>query len=96
MLGLVDEGVIGVPRLIELLTIGAARCFGLDAEGVGHLSVGAPADVTILDLDVRWTIDRAKLRSKSKNTPYHGRAVRGRAAMTIVDGRVVYEVGGNS
>ena len=96
MLGIVDEGVIGVPRLIELFTYGAARCFGLEAEGVGHLSVGAPADVTILDLDVRWTIDRAKLRSKSKNTPFHGRAVRGRAAMTIVDGRVVYEVGGNS
>jgi dihydroorotase len=96
MLGIVDEGVIGVPRLIELLTIGAARCFGLDAEGVGHLTPGVPADVTILDLDVRWTIDRAKLRSKSKNTPYHGRAVRGRATMTIVDGRVVYEVGGNS
>jgi dihydroorotase len=96
MLEIVDEGVIGVPRLIELLTIGAARCFGLDAEGVGHLSVGAPADLAVLDLDHRYTIDRTKLRSKSKNTPYHGRAVRGRVTTTVVDGRIVYEVGGNS
>jgi dihydroorotase len=96
MLEIVDEGVIGVPRLIELLTIGAARCFGLDAEGVGHLSPGAPADLVVLDLDYRYTIDRAKLRSKSKNTPYHGRAVRGRVLTTLVDGRIVYEVGGNS
>jgi dihydroorotase len=96
MLEIVDEGVIGVPRLIELFTIGAARCFGLDAEGVGHLSVGAPADLAVLDLDHRYTIDRTKLRSKSKNTPYHGRAVRGRVTTTIVDGRIVYEVGGNT
>jgi dihydroorotase len=96
MLEIVDEGVIGVPRLIELLTIGAARCFGLDAEGAGHLSVGAPADLVVLDLDHRYTIDRTKLRSKSKNTPYHGRAVRGRVTTTLVDGRIVYEVGGNS
>jgi dihydroorotase len=96
MLEIVDEGVIGVPRLNELLTIGAARCFGLDAEGAGHLSVGAPADLVVLDLDHRYTIDRTKLRSKSKNTPYHGRAVRGRVTTTLVDGRIVYEVGGNS
>ncbi len=96
MLGIVDEGVISLARLIELLTIGAARCFGLDAEGVGHLSLGGPADLVVLDLEHRYTIDRAQLRSKSKNTPYHGRAVRGRVRTTIVDGRIVYEVGGNS
>jgi dihydroorotase len=90
-LGLVERGVITLPRLVELYTIGAARCFDLDARGLGHLGVGAAGDVTVIDPSAAWTIDRARLRSKSKNTPFHGRAVRGRAILTVMNGRVVYD-----
>jgi dihydroorotase len=89
--GIVREGVIDLRRMVELFTIGAARCFGLDAEGVGHLTPGVPADVTLLDLDARYTLERSMLRSKSKNTPYAGQPMQGRAAMTIMGGRVVFD-----
>jgi dihydroorotase len=93
MLELVGRGVVTLPKLVELFTWGAARCFGLDDEGVGHLGLGAPADLAVLDTDTAWTIDRRALRSKSKNTPFHGRAVRGRAIVTVLGGRVVHEAG---
>jgi dihydroorotase len=94
MLEMVDEGVIGLPKLIDLFTHSAARCFELDREGVGHLSPGVPADLVVLDTEARYTIDRATFQSKSKNTPFHGRAVRGRAALTVLGGRVVHEAEG--
>jgi dihydroorotase len=60
-------------------------------EGAGSLAVGALADITIIDPDVRWTVDRHKMQSKSHNTPYHGREVQGRAVMTLVGGRAVFD-----
>jgi dihydroorotase len=91
LMGLCDEGALDVPRMIELLTSRPAACFGLDREGVGSLALGAPADVVVLDLDRRWTIDRAAFRSKARNTPFHGRSVRGRALLTLVGGKVVHD-----
>ena len=55
-----------------------------------HKAPGAPADITILAPDLPVTIDRAKLISKSKNTPYHGWSFKGGVAATIVGGKVVY------
>jgi dihydroorotase len=55
-----------------------------------------PADLVVLDSDFRYTIDRKKLHSKSKNTPFHGRAVHGRAELTVLGGRVVHEVEGHA
>jgi dihydroorotase len=89
VLGLVAEGVIGLARAVALLTSGPARCFGLAA---GVLAEGAPADVTVIDLDRAWTIDRDRLASRSRNTPYHGRAVRGRALLTLVGGTVAHDL----
>ncbi len=91
LLELVKEGVIDVKRMIELFTIRPARCFALDRDGVGALAVGGPADLTVLDLDRAWKIDRAKLRSKSRNTPFHGRDVRGKAVLTFMNGRVSHD-----
>lgn len=56
----------------------------------GSLAVGAPADITILAPDLSVTVDKAKLVSKSKNTPYHGWSFTGGVAATIVGGRTVY------
>ncbi|HTM20898.1 MAG TPA: dihydroorotase, partial [Kofleriaceae bacterium] len=93
-LALVRDGVIDLPRLVRLFTSGPARIFGLDKEGVGSLAIGAPADLCVIDPDARWAIDRERSRSRSKNTPFHGWDVRGRALLTLVAGRVVHEVGG--
>jgi dihydroorotase len=90
-LELVEQGIITLPRMVELLTWGAVRCFGLEQQGLGHLGVGAHGDVSVIDPDARWTLDRARLRSKSKNTPFHGRAMHGRAILTVMGGRVVYD-----
>jgi dihydroorotase len=84
---LVGAGVIGLPRLVEMMSVNPARI--LNVQG-GSLAPGAVADITIIDPDLRVTIDRAALQSKSKNTPYHGWTFTGGVAATIVGGRVVY------
>jgi dihydroorotase len=84
---LVHTGLIRVSRLIELLSTNPARILRVPG---GSLAVGAPADVTILAPDLIVTISAARLRSKSKNTPFDGWTLRGGVAATIVGGRVVY------
>jgi dihydroorotase len=84
---LVHRGLIRLPRLIELMSVNPARI--LRVQG-GSLAEGAIADVTILAPDLTVTIDRARMRSRSKNTPFHGWSFRGGVAATIVGGRVVY------
>ena len=84
---LVHAGLIRLPRLIELLSVNPARILRIPG---GTLAVGAPADITILAPDLQVTIDRAALRSRSKNTPFHGWTLRGGVAATIVAGRVVF------
>ena len=86
-LALVRDGVLSLPQLLASLTVHPARVLQLDIAG---LVPGAPADVTVIDPQCRWTLDRAQLRSRSRNTPFHGWELIGRAAWTIVDGRVVY------
>ena len=82
---LVHAGVLTWPEMLAKMTVNPARVLGLDR---GTLAVGAPADVTLIDPDERWTIDKNAFRSKSRNTPYHGWPVRGRAVATIVGGEV--------
>lgn len=84
---LVHGGHLRLPRLVELMSVNPARIIGVVG---GALSEGAPADMTILAPERMVTIDRARLRSKSKNTPYHGWTFRGGVAATIVGGRVVF------
>jgi dihydroorotase len=84
---LVHSGLLTLSRLIELMSVNPARI--LKVAG-GSLAAGGPADITILAPDLQVTIDRARLRSRSKNTPFHGWTLRGGVAGTIVAGRVVY------
>ena len=84
---LVHAGVIGLARLIELLSVNPARILGVPG---GSLAEGAPADVTILAPDLAVTVSAARMRSKSRNTPFDGWHLRGGVAATIVGGRVVY------
>jgi dihydroorotase len=58
----------------------------------GSLAPGGPADVTIVDPDLRFTLEPADSRSVSRHSPFWGRPLQGRATHTIVDGRVVHEL----
>ncbi len=83
---LVHGGILPLSRVIALLSTEPARVMGIPG---GSLAEGSPADVTLLDLDAETTIDRTRMRSKSRNTPFHGWTLKGRAAGTIVGGRRV-------
>ena len=87
---LVDDGVIGWPRLVELLTRTPAALCGLDQHGLGTLREGSPGDVTVIDPDLEWTIDVSAFASKSRNCPFDGWKVKGRAVATIVGGKVMH------
>jgi len=84
---LVHPGLLGVSRLVELLSTNPARILNVPG---GTLAAGAPADVTILAPNLAVTVRRADLRSKSKNTPFDGWQLTGGVAATIVAGRGVY------
>ena len=83
---LVRSGILTLPRLVELFSSGPARLLGVPG---GTLRVGAVADVTLFDPDAELTVEPAAFRSKSRNTPFAGWTVRGRAVGTIVGGRPV-------
>lgn len=85
---LITPGVIGWMRLVEMMTVEPARLCGLDARGLGRLAVGGPADITLIDPEAEWTISLSDLAGKSRNTPFLGRRVRGRAVGTIVGGAI--------
>jgi dihydroorotase len=82
---LVEPGHLTWPQLIAKLTINPARVLGIDR---GTLAPGAVADVTVIDPAAEWTIDPARFRSKSRNCPFAGWKVRGRAEVVIVAGKV--------
>jgi len=85
----VKEGVIDLPTMVDRMSCQPARAFNLPG---GTLVEGAPADVTVFDLDMAWTVDPAKFLSKSRNTPFAGWDLTGRPCFTIVDGRVVWSL----
>lgn len=85
---LIDPGHLTWPKLIAKLTSGPAQILGL--EGRGTLATGVDADVTVIDPEVRWTVDPNRFRSKSRNTPLAGRTMRGRCKLAIVGGEIRY------
>lgn len=93
---LIDDGVLDWPSLLTMMTINSAQLVGLDARGLGSLSLGGLADITIIDPDLEWTIDPADFASRSRNSPFGGWKVTGRAIVTIVAGRVCREIGSRS
>ncbi|MEK6744902.1 MAG: dihydroorotase [Nitrospirota bacterium] len=84
-LKLVQEGVLTMSQLIERMSAAPARI--IKSAG-GTLSAGAVADITIIDPDVEWTVDASQFKSRSKNTPFGGWKLKGRAVQTIVGGRL--------
>jgi len=84
-----EKKAIDLARLVELYTVNPAKLLGLDR---GTLSVGAVADVTLIDPDLEWTVDRNSSFSLARNTPFHGREIKGRATRTLVAGKTVWKL----
>jgi dihydroorotase len=84
---LLHRGIVTLPRLIELLSVNPAKILNIPG---GSLAEGGPADISILAPDLAVTVDVARMKSKSKNTPFNGWELRGGVAATIVGGQVVY------
>ena len=89
VLDLVRSGEITPLELVRRLSTNPARIL---ARPGGSLAVGSVADVVVVDPERRWTYDPSKGYSKSRNSPWAGKALEGRAVATIVDGRLVYHV----
>ena len=80
---------IDIVRLIEMYTDEPARLLKID---VGGLSPGATADVTVIDPDLEWTVRVDKFESASRNSPFDGWKLKGRAVRTIVGGKTVWKL----
>jgi dihydroorotase len=88
MTALVDKNLLMPADLVEKMSINPNKILGLPG---GTLSVGAAADITIIDPKAPWTVHAETFFSKSRNTAFEGLQLKGYAAYTILDGRVVFE-----
>jgi dihydroorotase len=82
------NGDVPLLRLVEALSTAPARLFGLPG---GTLKPGAPADLTLVDLDYPWIVREADIVSQSKNTCYEGARLQGKVLQTVVAGRTVFQ-----
>lgn len=80
---LIEPGHLSWPQMLAKMTVNPAKVLGIDR---GTLQPGKPADVTVIDPKAKWTIDKAAFQTKSRNTPFDGWKVTGRAVATIVGG----------
>jgi len=85
--GLVKPGILTLETLLERMHTNPAKRFGI-AKGI---EIGAPADLTVFDLDAEWTVDEEKLVSKAKCTPFHGMKVSGECRLTMTEGKIVWQ-----
>lgn len=86
---LVHTNVLSLTDTIAKLTIEPARILGIDA---GTLSIGKPADITVIAPNESWFVDANQFKSKSRNTPFHGWTLTGRAVITILNGRITHQL----
>ena len=82
-----QEGVISLAQLIEKMSTNPARILGIES----GLRPDRPADITIIDPHVAFKVDIKQFQSLSKNCPFDGWQFQGKAVLTMVDGRVVFE-----
>jgi dihydroorotase len=87
---LVSQEIISLLRFVEMISTNPARILGLNNKG--RISTGADADLTILNLRKKVTVDVNSFLSKSRNNPFHGMVLKGIPETTIVNGRIIYSV----
>lgn len=85
---LIDKKILSWPELIEKLAVNPARILGIDK---GALSAGSSADIIIVDANKEFVLEKKKVISKSKNSPFIGRLVKGLVEYTIYNGKIVYK-----
>ncbi len=88
---LYHTGKVELPLLISKLTAAPARVFGL--KKAGALSIGNPADITIIDTEKKWTVEPDKFYTRGTHSPFAGRKLKGKTVMTIVNGQIVMKDG---
>lgn len=85
---LVKTGVFTLQQLIDWMTIKPSAVFGLNS---GTIEANKPADLTLIDLNREYRLDKNEFVSKAKNTPFHGINLTSDIVMTIADGKIVYD-----
>lgn len=85
---LVKTGVFTLQQVIDWMTIKPSEVFKLDS---GKIEAGSAADLTLIDLNREYTLDKNDFLSKSKNTPFDGEQLKSDIVMTIADGKIVYD-----
>ncbi|HRT70929.1 MAG TPA: amidohydrolase family protein, partial [Syntrophales bacterium] len=89
-LRLVEENLLSLSDLVMKMSVNPAAILRLSG---GSLRVGADADMTVIDLAQVWVVDVGTFRSKSRNSPFHGRTLKGKAFCTIVGGEIKHTEG---
>ena len=87
-LQLIHDGILSWPELTAKMSTNPARILGLSK---GTLKAGADGDITVIDPELKWTVDVKAFRSRGKNSPFHGHQMQGRAILTIVSGEIKYD-----
>ena len=87
---LYHSGLLSLSRVVELMSASPAALLGLDK---GTLGVGRDADLVLFAPEEEWVIDKNSFVSKGRNTPFHGRLVRGKVKYTISRGNIIYQEG---
>jgi dihydroorotase len=85
---LVETEALSLEVLVDRLTEGPARAFGLEC---ARLAPQSRADLAVFDLETTWSVDAARFRSKGRNTPFDGWPLRGRPILTVLGGRIVHD-----
>lgn len=85
---LVDGGHLTLSQMVERMSVAPARILGLPG---GTLTPGTPADIVVFDPEQRWTHDREGIVSKSRNTPFLDREMKGRVLLTLLDGKATWQ-----
>ena len=87
---LYHEGKITLPEIIGKMTYEPAKVFGLEG---GRLAPGAPADITVIDPELEWTVKQEEFYTRGSHSPFVGRKLKGKAVITMVQGKVVMQDG---
>ncbi len=90
---LVHSGMLSLREMVVKMSTFPSEYFGL---GRGSLAVGGVGDVTVIDPERKWTVRKAELASRGRNTPFEGRELRGRAVLTLVDGQIRHDLDGRA
>jgi dihydroorotase len=85
---LVNKGILSLSQAIAALTVAPSLILGIKA---GKMASGLPADITVIDPQVEWKVDPSSFASRSRNTPFKGWTLTGRAVLTVVNGKIVHE-----